>query len=178
MKEAQRLLLTYSKFPCWEQQLNLFLDTTRLLGPIIKCRLTIFGKIPNPSIQESLLHFTCHSQSSWESAPQYWIISGRSTVRATLRRCVTCRKAEGKPYLAPLPSPLPKFRVRKHYPLLDPCMSRRQEQHPGNCLYTCVVRAVHLNVVPDLTTASFIRSFKRFTVRHGLPTWMVSDNGK
>lgn len=108
------------------------------------------------------------------------IISGRSTMTATLRQCVTCCKAEGKPYLAPLPSPLPKFRVREQpplaIPLLDPCISRRQEQRQGNCLYTCVVWAVHLNIVSDLTMASF--SFNRFIARHGMPTWMVSDNSK
>jgi len=37
---------------------------------------------------------------------------------------------------------------------------------------------VHLEVVPDLTTAAFLRSLKRFTARRGLPRRFVSDNGK
>ena len=47
------------------------------------------------------------------------------------------------------------------------------------CLYTCcVVRAIHLDIVPDMSTQTFIRSFKRFTARRGLPRKVISDNGK
>ena len=57
--------------------------------------------------------------------------------------------------------------------------SRSSEAKVWICLFTCcVVRAIHLEVVPDMTTQSFIRSFKRFTARRGFPRKMVSDNGK
>ena len=47
------------------------------------------------------------------------------------------------------------------------------------CLYTCAVtRAAHLDLVPNLNTLTFLRSFKRFTSRHGVPAKMISDNGK
>ena len=47
------------------------------------------------------------------------------------------------------------------------------------CLYTCcVVRAIHLDLVPDLSTPTFLRSFRRFTARRGLPCKMRSDNAK
>ena len=42
----------------------------------------------------------------------------------------------------------------------------------------CVTRAVHLEVVPGLTTAAFLQSFKRFAACRGLPRRFVSDNGK
>ena len=42
----------------------------------------------------------------------------------------------------------------------------------------CVTRAVHLDLVPDLTTEAFLRSFKRFAGRRGVPAKLVSDNGK
>ena len=41
-----------------------------------------------------------------------------------------------------------------------------------------MVRAIHLDIVPDLTTSAFIRSLKRFSARRGLPKRIVSDNGK
>ncbi|XP_068742560.1 uncharacterized protein [Montipora capricornis] len=45
-------------------------------------------------------------------------------------------------------------------------------------LYTCASsRAVHLDVVPRLTTEAFVRSFKRFIARRGVPNLAVSDNG-
>ena len=47
------------------------------------------------------------------------------------------------------------------------------------CLYTCcIVRAVHLDLVPNLTTDSFLRGFRRFAAQRGFPHKMVSDNGK
>ena len=46
-------------------------------------------------------------------------------------------------------------------------------------LYTCgSSRAVHLDVVPDLSAETFIRSFKRFICRKGMPRLVVSDNAK
>ena len=41
-----------------------------------------------------------------------------------------------------------------------------------------MVRAVHLDIVPDMTTQGFIRCFKRFAARRGFPTRVVSDNAK
>ena len=41
-----------------------------------------------------------------------------------------------------------------------------------------MVRAVHLDVVPNLTTSAFLRSFKQFTAHRGLPQKLISDNGK
>ena len=47
------------------------------------------------------------------------------------------------------------------------------------CLYTCsTTRAVHLDLVTDLTATTFLRSFRRFIARCGTPSRMVSDNGK
>ena len=39
-----------------------------------------------------------------------------------------------------------------------------------------VTRAVHLDIVPDLTPEEFLRSFRRFIARRGLPSKIVSDN--
>ena len=47
------------------------------------------------------------------------------------------------------------------------------------CLFTCfVTRAVHLDVVLDMSTETFIRCLKRFAARKGLPQRFISDNGK
>lgn len=45
-------------------------------------------------------------------------------------------------------------------------------------LYMCASsRAVHLDLIPRLTTEAFVRSFKRFIARRGIPSLVVSDNG-
>ena len=46
-------------------------------------------------------------------------------------------------------------------------------------LLTCASsRAIHLELVPDLKVPSFLRGFRRFTARRGVPDLIVSDNAK
>ena len=46
-------------------------------------------------------------------------------------------------------------------------------------VYTCAVsRAVHLDTAPDLSAEAFIRTFCRFAARRGLPSEVISHNGK
>lgn len=42
----------------------------------------------------------------------------------------------------------------------------------------CVTRAVHLELVGDLSAAAFRPSFRRFTAKNGMPALIVSDNAK
>ena len=53
----------------------------------------------------------------------------------------------------------------------------KEENKVYICLFTCAVtRAVHLEVVTDLTEQSFIQAFRRFVSRKSLPHTMISDN--
>ena len=46
-------------------------------------------------------------------------------------------------------------------------------------LYTCASsRAVHLDIVPDISSEAFVRSLKRFVSRRGIPKLFISDNAK
>ena len=52
---------------------------------------------------------------------------------------------------------------------------------PGvrRCGYTCCITCgVHIDVVPDMSTETFVRSLKRFCARRGTPLVIVSDNAK
>ena len=47
------------------------------------------------------------------------------------------------------------------------------------CLYTCAsTRAIHLELLRDLSVKSFLLSFRRFASRRGLPSTLLSDNAK
>ena len=46
------------------------------------------------------------------------------------------------------------------------------------CLFTCTATAVHLEMTPDLSAATFLLAFRRFTSRRGIPSVMISDNAK
>ena len=125
-----------------------------------------------------------------ELRSRYWIIQGRSFVRRILQKCTVCRRFQGRPYLAPPAPPLPVFRVNEAQPFTytgvdyaGPLYIRNTMNSSSRkvwlCLFTCcVTRAIHLDVVPDMTAEAFLRCFKRFTSRRGFPTRVVSDNAK
>ena len=118
---------------------------------------------------------------------RYWIIKGRSLVRSIIHYCVTCKRHEGAPFKTPLPPALPAFRVQEQPPFTftgvdyaGPLCTRSKEASKAwICLFTCcVTRAVHLELVTDMSTDSFIRCLKRFAARRGMPKRILSDNGK
>ena len=124
-----------------------------------------------------------------ELRSRFWIVQGRQFVRKLLYECVVCQRLEGRPYVAPPPPPLPEFRVKEEPPFtyvgIDFVGSlyvkslNSPQQKVWICLYTCcVTRALHLDLVPDLTANAFLRSFRRFTARRGRPSLVVSDNGR
>ena len=52
-----------------------------------------------------------------------------------------------------------------------------QENKAYICLFTCgLSRAVHLEVVTDLSTKAFLQAFWRFVSHKSLPSLMISDN--
>ena len=116
----------------------------------------------------------------------YWIPAIRQCVKRTIRQCVICRKCSGAPYKAPDPPPLPKLRVQQSDPFTTTGVDFtgalyvrgiEGENKVYICLFTCAVtRAVHLEVVTDLTEQSFIQAFRRFVSRKSLPHTMISDN--
>ena len=92
----------------------------------------------------------------------------------------------GKSYRAPDPLPLPKVRVAESPPFTVTGVNFTgalyvktggQERKVYICLFTCAAtRAVHLEVVNDLTVDTFLLAFRRFFSRKSLPRKMISDN--
>ena len=116
----------------------------------------------------------------------FWIVSMRQYVKKLLRKCVTCKKVDGIPYKATDSAPLPKIRMQQTVPssvtgvdYTGPLYVRSNNGEIKNyiCLFTCATtRALHLEVVADLTERSFLQAFRRFASRKSLPNRMVSDN--
>ena len=99
----------------------------------------------------------------------FWIPTIRQQVRSILRRCVTCAKTMGKPYKTPDPPPLPKTRVGSARPFavteVDFTGTLYVKEPVGEhkayiCLFTCASkRAIHLEIVTDLSTETFLLAF-------------------
>ena len=118
----------------------------------------------------------------------HWIVRGRATVKKVLRKCVICKRCEGRPLPMP-PSPqLPEDSVSSQAPFsmtgVDFAGPLYVKSSKGPlktyvCLFTCgSTHAIHLELSNDLTVTSFLLAFRRFTSRRGLPSKMMSDNAK
>ena len=118
---------------------------------------------------------------------KYWVLRGREKVKRVIRRCTVCKKLEGLPYKTVFCPELPKCRVDEGPPFssvgIDFAGPLIVSDMPNNkcyiCLFTCAsTRAVHLELVETLDVESFIRAFRRFCARRGLPSRILSDNAK
>ena len=102
---------------------------------------------------------------------------------------MTRKKQEGRAFSAPQTAALPEFRVKQ-----VPAFSKVGVDFAGP-LYVkaatggvrkvyialfscCVTRAIHLELVEDLSAEAFRRVLRRFAARRGMPTLIVSDNAK
>jgi len=117
----------------------------------------------------------------------FWVPQGRREVRHVIKQCTVCRRYEGPAFKLPSMPALPEERVTPAVPFqstgLDyfgPLFTRQSGSEPQKvwvCLFTCLaVRAVHLELVHDLSTAAFIDAFRRFIARRGKPRLLYSDN--
>ena len=92
-----------------------------------------------------------------------------------------------KPYSSPDPPPLPYLRTQDVHPFTFTGVDftgalyvrhGEQEVKVYLCLFTCATtRAVHLEIVQDLTAETFLLAFRKFAGRRSLPKIMISDNG-
>ena len=203
--EAQISMMEDSRFPKWREQFGLFRDDQQIWrcgGRLHNADLSFSAKhpmiLPRKHALSALIVQGAHrrvqhngvKETLTEVRAKFWIIGGRILARSTISKCVICRRHEGAP-LKGLPAPpLPSFRVQEappfQYTAIDfagPMYIHSKEGSSSNkvwiCLFTCcVTRAVHLELVPDMTTTTFIRCLKRFAARRGLPRKIITDNAK
>ena len=202
--DVQQKLQQEQKFPLWKRQLDLFLDDEslwRCKGRLGNANIPYATKYPvllprkHPVTTLIIQEAHCRVQHNGvketltEIRRKFWIVKARSLVRSLIHRCVICRRFEGAAYRGPPPPPLPKFRVQEEPPFtytgvdfagpLYVRIAGSKMEKAWICLFTCcVVRAIHLEIVTDLSAGTFIRCLKRFSARRGLPRKFISDNGK
>lgn len=118
----------------------------------------------------------------------YWIIGGKNLVKRVIHKCLTCFK-QSSTTLQQLMGQLPASRVRPGKPFrcsgVDYAGPVTLKLYPGRCqktskayicLFVCTVtKAIHLELVSDLTTNAFLAAFRRFTSRRGHCSDLWSD---
>lgn len=121
---------------------------------------------------------------------QYWVLSLRGLIRSVIAHCNVCvRISAVNPQ--PIMADLPKSRVSECRPFsrvgIDYAGPLSMKEHRLRkarhykvylAVFVCfAVKAVHLEVVTDLTTDAFIAALQRFVARRGLPTDIYTDCG-
>lgn len=119
---------------------------------------------------------------------QFWIVSLRSVIRTILAHCIRCvrlRAVNPQPLIVDLPtSRVEQCRVfmRVGVDYAGPLQMRENKLQKSRSYkaYIAVfvyltVKAVHLEVVSDLSTDAFLAAFDRFVARWGLPGDIYSD---
>ena len=113
----------------------------------------------------------------------------RSRLKSIILRCVTCRRQRARTIAKPAPPPLPAERVQwqppfsvvgvnhtSHFYARDPYSNRIKLYI---CLFVCATtRAVHLEVVDNLSAKSFILCLRHLAAAKGIPSTILSDNHK
>lgn len=138
-----------------------------------------------------LLH--CGAQQLLACVRQrFWPVSGGVVAKQIVHNCVRCFKAHPisyNPLMGNLPPERLQFNTPAFYntgldyagPILIKDRSTRNAKMIKSyiCLFVCLVtKAIHLELVTDLTTKSFLSTFKRFIARRGKPCTLSSDNAK
>ncbi|GFT13530.1 uncharacterized protein TNCV_3830141 [Trichonephila clavipes] len=120
---------------------------------------------------------------------KFWIPSGRGVVGRLLSKCQTCFRFKAKSG-EQLMGNLPANRLSAGRTFLNvgidfggpfitkPNVSRSKVKLKSYlALFICMAtKAVHLEVVSDLSADAFLAAFRRFISRRGKPTNMFSDN--
>ena len=134
----------------------------------------------------------CHAGPEWLRAKlrkRFWIMNARSSIRQTIKHCQICRKATA-PTAQQKMSPLPPQRLDVQSPAFTHVgvdytgffrLQRPKDvtQKAYIVIFTCMTsRAVHLEIVTDMTTIGFIEALRSMIARRGTPHTIYSDNAQ
>ena len=184
-----------------QRQLGVYIDDNGILrckGRIDEARISEGARrpvlLPASERFTHLLIEKIHKESMHSGVSQclssvrykFWIPHGPATVRFVIGKCLVCGCHEGDPYKMPVFAPLPMTRVteatlfsRTGLDYLGPMFVRtgKDQQKVWICLFTCLVtRAVHLELLRDMSTEEFLLAFRRFISQRGCPNEIISDN--
>ncbi|XP_071580995.1 uncharacterized protein [Temnothorax nylanderi] len=141
--------------------------------------------------QEHVRNMHAGTQATIAAVRQrFWLLSLRSTARKIIRSCVTCFRAKPSQSEAIMGS-LPSTRVTVSRPFshcgvdyAGPVMVKEGKRRNARfhkayiAIFVCFsTKAVHIELVSDLTSESFLSALRRFMSQRGKPACMYSDNG-
>jgi len=137
--------------------------------------------------------FSCHAGNRLVMhliSKQFWILSARRVIGSEIKNCKICVRFSAvnpQPIMADLPAsrvlqcrPFSKVGIDFAGPLLmkELKLRKTREYKVYISVFVCMtVKAVHLEIVSDLSTPAFLAALDRFVARRGLPSDIYSDCG-
>lgn len=121
---------------------------------------------------------------------RFWILKAKRAVKTVLRKCVTCFKYRAQTREQQMGN-LPRERTTESRPFshtgVDFCGPFDIKNKTGRgsrtskgyvAIFVCLAtKAIHIEVVSDLTSEAFIAAFRRMVGRRGAVAHLFSDNG-
>lgn len=183
--------------------LNLFIDSVGLLrckGRLSKCEHLTYD-LQNPVLlpkdgfftvlivrdfHERCKHLGVNSTLNALRNNGFWLPKGRSVIKSVLSECIVCKKINSYSFRYPKRTDFIADKVNFAKPFDHTGIDYTGHFHVkfGDTvtkmyiiIFTCLnVRAVHLELVPSMTTHDFLLAFIKFTSFHCIPTSIYSDN--
>ena len=120
----------------------------------------------------------------------FWITSARNAIKTAISDCIICKKFNNFSFSYPKFTNFTKAQMKfirpyeqvgvdftGHLWVKDERSGEKSKYYI--LIYTCLhVRAVHLDLLPDMSTKSFLLSFKRFSQIYGNCRYLYSDNAR
>jgi len=198
---------TNRNIPLLVNNLNLFSDSLGVLrskGRISKCTYFDYDVI-NPVILSRFHPFTslfimnCHKRVqhlgqditlTYIRNKGVWIPKGRIAVKKVLNSCTLCKKFNVNAFKYPKFTDIPKHHVSLVKPFEFVAVDFTSHIFVKNeitntldkfyiLIFTCLnIRAIHLELLPDMSVNNFLLAFQRFCNMYSLPKVLYSDNAK
>lgn len=122
----------------------------------------------------------------------FWILSSKRAINAITSSCLKCYRVRPQVASPPLMGDLPAFRVSQLKPFSSSAVdyagpfnislgrARGSKSYKGYiCVFVCTAtKAVHLELVSELTSEAYLAALRRFIARRGRCSRLVSDQGR
>lgn len=120
----------------------------------------------------------------------FWVLSAKRVIRKIISQCTTCWRISPTNFQPPMGN-LPKFRVSQakafenvgvdltgNFTITMSRIRGSKTLKAYVCLFICcATKAIHLELISDLSTEAFLAAFRRFMARRGRVKNVYSDNG-
>ena len=207
LQKVKAGLHTKDQVPDLVKRLNLFLDDQGLIrskGRLARSNYFQY-EVLNPVLLSKEHHFTsliikdahfrCKHLGIQSTLTNlrlqgFWVTKARNTIRKVLSDCAICNRFNHFAFSYPKFTNFTKAQMRfvrpfqhvgvdftSHYWVKDVYSDQPQKMYI--LIYTCLnIRAIHLDLLPDMSSKSFLQSFQRFSNTFGTCDFLYSDNAR